>query len=283
MTNPILAAGAALDAAAESTDARGTMPAGDSPDRRLAHEKIESIRSIVALPPRRGQYRDRMDTRVTRVRIVLADDHPLLRAGLSQVISADPRFDLVGEADQGTKALELILQTQPDLAVLDIFMPSMDGLAVAAALQHAKCRTRLVVLTMSRDEQLFNQAMNLGIQGYLLKENAVGELMGCLTAVAAGNAYVSPSLTPYLLPRRNRALNLIGDQPQLAHLTAGERRILRRIAERKTTREIATELCISPRTVESHRARMCRKLALHGNNGLLRFALENRSVLIDLV
>jgi len=224
-----------------------------------------------------------MEARDNRFRIAVADDHPLLRAGLSQVISADPRFDLVGEADQGTKALELILRTKPDLAVLDIFMPSMDGLAVAAALQLAKSRTRLVVLTMSRDEQLFNQAMNLGIQGYLLKENAVGELMGCLSAVASGSAFVSPSLTPYLLPRRNRALSLIGNRPQLANLTTGERRILRQIAERKTTREIATELSISPRTVESHRARMCRKLALRGNNGLLRFALEHRSVLIDLI
>jgi len=224
-----------------------------------------------------------MEVTPTRIRIVVVDDHPLLRAGLGQVIRADPRFDLVGEAAQGKEALELILALQPDLVVLDVFMPTMDGLQVAAALQSMKSSTRVVVLTMSRDEQVFNQAMNLGIQGFVLKENAVGELVGCLLAVAAGNAFVSPSLTPYLLPRRNRAQTLASTQPALANLTTGERRILRRIADRKTTREIAAELTISPRTVESHRARMCRKLSLQGNNGLLRFALEHRASLIDLI
>jgi two-component system, NarL family, response regulator DegU len=178
--------------------------------------------------------------------------------------------------------LELILRTSPDLAVLDIHLPLMTGLEVAAALQERKSATRLVILTMLRDEAAFSQAMNLGIQGYVLKENAVSEILNCLLAVAADKPYVSPSLSGYLLPRYNRAMALARAKPGLDDLTAAQRLILVRIAQKKTTKQIAAELSISPRTVESHRAKICSRLTLKGNNSLLQFALENRSALLDL-
>jgi two-component system, NarL family, response regulator DegU len=217
-----------------------------------------------------------------RIRIVIVDDHPLFREGLRQVIQSDKRFDLVGEAEQGKAALELILRTKPDLAVLDIHLPLMNGLEVAAALQARKSSTRLVILTMLRDEAAFQQAMNLGIQGYVLKENAVSEILNCLLAVASDTAFVSPSLSGYLLPRYRRAVALTHAQPRLKDLTAAQRLILRRIADKKTSKEIAAELSISPRTVESHRATICSRLSLKGTNSLLQFALENRSALLDL-
>jgi len=173
----------------------------------------------------------------------------------------------------------LVLEAKPDVAVIDLNLPKLGGLEVARALQARKARVGLVVLTMLKDEQAFNQAMNLGIQGYVLKENAAGEILNCIASVAMGEPYVSPSLTAYLLRRRSRADALAARTPCLEDLTTAERRILKAIAQKKTTREIASELFISPRTVESHRANICAKLSLKGPNVLLQFALEHRDAL----
>jgi DNA-binding NarL/FixJ family response regulator len=210
---------------------------------------------------------------------VIVDDHPLFRQGLRQVVVSDSRFELVGEADNGEDALRLLQEKNPDVAVLDLNLPKMSGLAVAKALRSRKSKVGLVVLTMLKDEEAFNQAMNLGIQGYVLKENAASEILDCIASVAAAEAYVSPSLTSFLLRRRNRAEALALRTPSLDDLTTAERRILKAIAQKKTTREIASELFISPRTVESHRSNICAKLALKGPNVLLQFALEHRDEL----
>jgi DNA-binding NarL/FixJ family response regulator len=136
---------------------------------------------------------------------------------------------------------------------------------------------------MLKDEHVFNQAMNLGVKGFVLKENAAGEILNCMASVAAGEPYVSPSLTSLLLRRRNRAETLAARTPTLEDLTTAERRILKAIAQKKTTKDIASELFISPRTVESHRANISTKLALKGSNSLLQFALEHRDALEHLV
>lgn len=217
-----------------------------------------------------------------RIRIVIVDDHPLFRQGLKQVIVADPRFDLLGEAEDGQAALTLIRDLQPELAVLDIHLPSSSGLDVAAALRDAGSTTRIAVLTMLKDEAAFNRAMNLGILGYVLKENAVSEIINCLISVAADMPYVSPSLSSFLLKRRERATQLAKHVPTLNDLTVAERRILKRIAEKKSSKEIALELGVSPRTVETHRANICNKLELKGNNSVLQFAIEHRDALADL-
>jgi DNA-binding NarL/FixJ family response regulator len=125
--------------------------------------------------------------------------------------------------------------------------------------------------------------MNLGVKGFVLKENASDEIIKCIVSVAAGEPYVSPSLTSFLLRRRNRAEALAARKPTLSDLTTAERRILKGIAQKKTTKEIASELFISPRTVESHRANISTKLLLKGANSLLHFALEHRDALDHLV
>jgi DNA-binding NarL/FixJ family response regulator len=216
------------------------------------------------------------------IRVVIVDDHPLFRAGLRQVIQSDSRFELLAEADTGVEATRLIRELAPDLAVLDVNLPDGTGLDIAEALRAGGVKTRFVVLTMLKDESAFNKAMNIGIDGYVLKENAGTEIISCLVSVAEGNAYVSPSLTGFLLRRRGKAEALASHKPGLTDLTTAEKRILKRIAEKKTSREIAAELHVSPRTVETHRTNICTKLSLKGSNSLLQFALENRESLSSL-
>lgn len=213
---------------------------------------------------------------------MIVDDHPLFRQGLRQAISGDPRFEVVGEADNGQTALKRISELQPEVAVLDLNLPGLNGLDVAAELRARKLKVSVVILTMLKDEQTFNKALSLGIHGYVLKENAAEEILNCIAAVSRNEAYVSPSLTDFLLRRRSRVESLASHKPGLDDLTIAEKRILKRVALGKTNKEIAAELFISPRTVESHRANICEKLELAGANRLLQFALENRDALNQL-
>lgn len=222
-----------------------------------------------------------MTTR-TSPRIFIIDDHPLFRQGLRQAIAADGRFQVVGEADRGREAIEQLRLLQPELAVLDLGLPDISGLQVIATLRELGVQTRIVILTMLKEEAAFNHAMNLGAQGYLLKESAVSEIIDCLVAVAENTSYVSPALSGFLLRRRERAVQLANRLPGLDTLTTAERRILKRIADKKSSKEIATELDISLRTVETHRANICAKLELRGANSLLQFALEHRDELNTL-
>lgn len=210
---------------------------------------------------------------------MIVDDHPLFRNGLRQVIQNDARFELVGEAADGEAAWQSILGSKPDVAVLDINLPGLTGLEVARKIHEKKLRTRVIILTMLRDEDLINRALDLGVHGFVLKENAVEDIVCAILSAAKGEHYLSPAVSGCLVRRRNRAEALAAHQPGLDDLTKAERRILKLIAENKTSREIAAQLFISPRTVEAHRANISAKLELHGSHRLLQFALENRSSL----
>jgi DNA-binding NarL/FixJ family response regulator len=215
----------------------------------------------------------------TAVSIVIAEDHPLFRKGLADAIREDATLLLAGEAENGEKALRLIEEQHPDVALLDIDMPRMSGLQVARAVQGKNLFVATIILTIYKEEDMFNEAMDAGVRGYVLKETAILDLLDAIKTVTMGEYYFSPSLSGYLVARSTRARKLLDYKPTLQSLTASERRILLLIAQSKTSKEIADSLNISYRTVETHRTNIATKLNLHGPNSLLRFALEHRSSL----
>jgi DNA-binding NarL/FixJ family response regulator len=213
------------------------------------------------------------------IRIVIADDHPVLRRGLKQVIESDPKLKVVAEAGDGKAALAQIQALQPHIAVLDADMPNLDGLGAMREIHKRKLPVKVVFLTIHDEEDLFHAVFDLGAKGYILKESALTEIVDGLRVVAAGQHYWSVALTAHLLQRSSRERAFGQAQPGLNDLTPSERRILRMIADGKSSKEIAVELFIHYRTVENHRTSICEKLGLHGPNKLIRFALQHKSEL----
>ncbi len=217
--------------------------------------------------------------RTEPITILIADDHPIYRQGLRQIITADSALHVVAEADDGAAALTQLRKFKPRIAVLDVEMPHKDGFALARELQAQALPIELIFLTMYRDEQFFNAALDLGIKGYLVKDSAPTEVIRAIKAVAAGESFYSQSLTKLLHKRASRLSELLTLAPGLSLLTAAERRVLKHVAEGMTSKQIADELGISARTVEHHRAHIANKLDLKGGNALLQFALKHQAQL----
>lgn len=215
----------------------------------------------------------------TELSIIIADDHPIFRNGLRTVIEATPNLSVVAEAEDGRAALESIKSFKPDVAVLDLDMPNMDGLEVMREIRSLDLPTQVIILTMHKADTLFNTALDLGVKGYVLKDSALIEIISAIRAVSTGQSFISSQMSDQLLKRTRRASELAARKPGLSDLTQTETRILRLIADDKTSREIADALFISVRTVEHHRANICTKLDLHGSNVLLKFAVAHKSEL----
>ncbi|NUN69644.1 MAG: response regulator transcription factor [Bacteroidetes bacterium] len=211
--------------------------------------------------------------------IVLADDHPLMRKGLKEMIEEEGGFTVIAETNNGESALDLIGQHHPLIAVLDIDMPKMSGLEVAAAVRRKQLPVRIIILTMYDTESMFTKAMEAGVMGYVLKESAATEIVEALKLVRDGRHYITPALSGFLLRQNTRPEFRAEEQLALSQLTAAERKIVKQIALDRTSKEIAEALFISPRTVETHRNNICQKLDLHGVNALYKFALEVKHLL----
>ena len=210
----------------------------------------------------------------TQITVLIADDHPIFRKGLREIMQAEPSLQLVGEAEDGERALSLVRELRPQVAVLDVDMPQLDGVSVARTVQQEGLPTAIVLLTMHRNERFFNAALDLGVRGYVLKDSAVGEIVAAIRAVNAGQRFVTPLLTDFLLGRHQTQLQTTANSG-LTTLTEAERRVLKLVAQYKTSHEIADELFISARTVDRHRANIAGKLDLKGTHALLQFALEH--------
>ena len=211
------------------------------------------------------------------IRILIADDHPIFRQGLRLVIEAQQGLTVVAEAADGERALERLQEGDIAVAVLDVTMPVHDGFAVARQVRERRLAAALVFLTMHKDEHYLNAALDLGVRGYVLKDNTMTEIVDCVRAVARGGEYISPTLSSFLIRRRARATSLAEAKPALDQLTAAERRILRLVADGLTSREIAGQLGLGVRTVEHHRNNVAVKLALRGSHALTKFALKHQS------
>lgn len=214
-----------------------------------------------------------------KLRVLIADDHPIFRQGLREVVEADATLLVVGEAGDGLTALQMIEQLAPEVVVLDIDMPGMNGFELVRELKRKSLPVKVVFLTMHKDEDLFNEALSLGALGYVLKDSAATDVVASIRAVAAGQHYISPAISTFLVHRSERTAVFAQEHPGLGELTPAELRVLKLIADNKTSREIASALFVSPRTVENHRANICQKLNLSGSHALLKFAFEHKSQL----
>jgi len=212
-------------------------------------------------------------------KIVVADDHPIFRQGLRQIIENDQAFMIAGEAGDGENALQLIELHRPQIAVLDVDMPQMGGFEIVREIRRKKIRVEIIFLTMHSEETILRNALDLEVKGYVLKDSAATDIIAAIKSVAKGNAFVSPALTDHLLNRRRQTEELHNENPRLDRLTPTERLVLKLIADDKTSREIGAELFISPRTVDAHRANIAKKLDIHGSFALLKFAVLNKSEL----
>lgn len=214
----------------------------------------------------------------TETTIIMADDHPIFRQGLKALIEKEASFRVVSEASDGLKALELIKQHPPEIAILDLNMPELDGFGVAEQVRKMNLPVKIIILTMHKDELHFNRAVDLKVDGYVIKDSAATEVIDCLKSITRGMEYFSPALSSFLLGRSRRTEQL-QEQADFDELTATERRVLLLLAELKTTKEIASALGISPRTVDNHRAHICAKLGLQGSHALVKFALQHKGQL----
>jgi len=209
---------------------------------------------------------------VSVLRVLLADDHNLVRAGIRALLEASGGIEVVAESGDGREALELIIKHRPDVALLDIGMPGLNGLEVAKRAAQASPRTRVVILSMHADATYVRQALRAGAAGYLLKGAAVAELPLALQSVMRGETYLTPKISRTIV---EGFLREDTEEPGLLEaLTARQREILQLIAEGKATKEIAQLLDLSVKTVETHRMRMMERLGIHDVAGLVRFAVR---------
>jgi DNA-binding NarL/FixJ family response regulator len=207
------------------------------------------------------------------IRVLVADDHAIVRTGIRHVLEGEPGFEVVGEAATGAEALALAERLRPDVAVLDLSMPGGSGLRVAAELRRLAPETHILILSMHDNTEYVLESLRAGVHGYLLKDTAATELRGAIRAVRRGESFFSPPIAGRLsaVVRGDPAATSSGT---LTQLTARERQVLIGVAQGHTNREMAAQFGISPRTVESHRENLMKKLGVRTVAGLTRLALE---------
>ncbi len=209
------------------------------------------------------------------IRVLLADDHPIILDGLKLGLKKDPHIEVVAQANNGRTALELIQELRPDVAIIDIDMPKLNGIELIKEAIRLELNSKIILLTLHNDEDLFHDAMELGAKGYLLKDSAVQEVITAVNAVAEGRLFLSSAVASRLVQDRS-AKRTSPESHLLESLTPTERRILKVLTLGKTSKEIGETLSMNYRTIENHRTNICRKLKIDGTSALLRFALQHK-------
>jgi DNA-binding NarL/FixJ family response regulator len=209
---------------------------------------------------------------VTAIRVLVADDHTLVRAGIRGLLEGLDSVEVVGEAGDGQETLRLAESVRPDIVLLDVGMPGLNGLDVAARLTAQHPSTRVLILSMHTSEEYVLRALRAGCAGYLLKGSAVAELELAIRAVARGETYLSPAVSKHVMDDYVRRTG--GATDPIEALTARQREVLQLVAEGHTSKDIAERLGLSFKTVEAHRAQIMERLGIHDVASLVRFAVR---------
>lgn len=215
-----------------------------------------------------------MNTTMGKTRIVLADDHTLMRAGLRALLERAQDLVVVGEAADGRQTIDLIESLLPEVLVLDIAMPNLNGIEAARQIVGRHPDIAVVILSMHSDETYVLRALKAGVRAYLLKDSAESDLIRAIRAVRGGKAFFSPGVSKTLLEDYVRQLQQRGEEDSYELLTAREREILQLIAEGKSNKDVANALDLSPHTVETHRTHILQKLGLHTVADLILYAVR---------
>jgi two-component system response regulator NreC len=209
-----------------------------------------------------------------KLRILLADDHTVMRAGLRALLESRPDFEVVAETENGRQAVELSTSLMPDVVVMDVCMPILNGIDATKQIVNQSPKTEVVILSMHTDESYVMRALQAGARAYLLKDSAAGDLMGAIAAVSNGKSFFSPKVSRILAEDYVRVLKQKGSVDSYDLLTSREREILQLLAEGKTNKEVAADLNISLYTVEAHRSHIFQKLDLHNSAELVLYAVR---------
>jgi DNA-binding NarL/FixJ family response regulator len=213
------------------------------------------------------------------LQILLGDDHAILRSGLRKILQERPDWQVVAEAADGREAVRLVLETRPDIAILDIGMPVLNGIEATRQIVRRLPEMRILILSMHASEAYIVQALKAGAKGYLLKDSADTELIRAVTAVASGKSFFSPAAAKVMLDDYVRALSDKGLSDRYESLSEREREVFQLIAEGHSNKDVAALLSVSPATVETHRARIFQKLDVHNTAELVLYAVR-RGVIV---
>lgn len=211
---------------------------------------------------------------MSEIRIILADDHTVIRSGLRLLLERQPDMTVVGEAEDGRQAVQRAAELTPDVVVLDIAMPNLNGIEACRQIVSATPRTSIVVLSMHSDESYVMRALKVGARAYILKDSAEDDLIRAIRAVHQGTSFFSPAVSKLLLEDYVRQLQQRGEEDSYELLTAREREILQLLAEGKSNKDVATMLNLSPYTIETHRSHILQKLGLHTVPELILYAVR---------
>jgi DNA-binding NarL/FixJ family response regulator len=211
---------------------------------------------------------------MSKLRILLGDDHTLLRNGIRKILQEETDWEVVAEAGDGREAVRQALETQPDIAILDIGMPKLNGIEATRQIVRRLPDIRVLILSMHGNDAYIMQALKAGAKGYLLKDSADTELIRAVAAVSSGKSYFSPAVSTVMLDDYVRHLAEKGISDRYESLSEREREIFQLVAEGHSNKEIATLLSVSPTTVETHRAHILQKLGVHNTAELVLFAVR---------